>query len=143
MAIKLYLEIDEPDSINAAADILFYQGKYEESLEYKHKSADLGFVDAFGGLAKAYREGWGTQIDYKKSSYWTLQGAEGGDIICMGLAGTCYSQGIFGFEKDVERACYWLGFASCYGDKSSSELLNILGYRVECLDDGRIQIYEI
>ena len=143
LAIKLYLEIDEPDSINAAADILFYQGKYEESLEYKHKSADLGFVGAFGGLAKAYREGWGTQVDYKKSSYWTLQGAEGGDVICMGLAGTCFSQGIFGFEKDEERACYWLGFASCYGDNSSAELLSVLGYRVECLDDGRIQIYEI
>ena len=142
-AIRLYLEINEPDSINAAADILFYQGKYEKCLKYKHQSAEAGFIGAFGGLAKAYREGWGTEVDYKKSSYWTLKGAEGGDVICMTLAGGGYAYGVFGFEKDEEKACYWLGMASCYGDQSSEGMLNGLGYGVECLEDGRIKTYKI
>ena len=142
-AIRLYLEINEPDSINAAADILFYQGKYEKCLKYKHQSAEAGFIGAFGGLAKAYREGWGAEVDYKKSSYWTLKGAEGGDVICMTLAGGGYAYGVFGFEKDEEKACYWLGMASCYGDQSSEGMLNGLGYGVECLEDGRIKTYKI
>ena len=143
LAVKLYLEINEPDSINAAADILFYQAKYEESVKYKHESADLGFLGAYGGLAKIYREGWGAEVDYKKSSSWTLKGAKGGDVICMSSAGASYAKGIFGFEKDEKKACYWLGFASCYGDASSRILLNILGYKVECLDDGGIQLHKI
>ncbi|MDA9357588.1 hypothetical protein N9R34_01825 [Candidatus Thioglobus sp.] len=143
LAIKLYLEINEPDSINAAADILFYQGNYEESIKYKHKSADLEFVGAFGGLAKAYREGWGVEIDYTKSLTWTLKGAEGGDVICMSLAGGGYAFGLFGFEKNTEKACYWLGYATCYGDESAGSMLNDFGYRVECLDNGQIQTYKI
>jgi len=143
LAIKLYLEINEPDSINAAADILFYQGNYKESIKYKHKSADLEFVGAYGGLAKAYREGWGVEIDYTKSSTWTLKGAEGGDLICMTLAGGGYASGIFGFEKNTEKACYWLGFATCYGNESAGSMLNNFGYRVECLDNGQIQTYKI
>ena len=142
-AIELYLELNMPDSINTAADILFYQGKYEESLEYKHQSADAGFVGSFGGLAKAYREGWGTEVDYDKSSDWTLKGAEGGDVICMTLAGSSYAYGLFGFEKDEEKACYWLGSASCYGDQSADNMLNELGYEVGCLEDGRIKLYKI
>jgi len=143
LAIKLYLEINEPDSINAAADILFYQGNYEESIKYKHKSADLEFVGAYGGLAKAYREGWGVEIDYRKSLTWTLKGAEGGDVICMTLAGGGYAFGLFGFEKNTEKACYWLGYATCYGDDSAGSMLNDFGYRVECLDNGQIQTYKI
>ena len=142
LAVKLYLEINEPDSINAAADVLFYQAKYEESVKYKHESANLGFVGAYGGLAKIYREGWGAEIDYKKSSSWTLKGAKGGDVLCMSSAGASYAKGIFGFEKDEEKACYWLGLASCYGDASSRILLDILGYKVECLDDGGIKLYK-
>jgi TPR repeat protein len=143
LAIKLYLEINEPDSINAAADILFYQGNYKESIKYKHKSAELGFVGAFGGLAKAYREGWGVEIDYSKSSNWTLKGAEGGDVICMSLAGSSYALGLFGFKKNEEKACYWLGFAARYGDESANATLNSLGYRVECLENGSFQLYKI
>ena len=142
-AIRLYLEINEPDSINAAADILFYQGKYEKSLKYKYQSAEAGFIGAFGGLAKAYREGWGTEVDYKKSSYWTLKGAEGGDVICMTLAGGGYAFGIFGFDKDEEKGFGWLGTASCYGDQSADNMLNELGYEVECLEDGRMKLYKI
>ena len=142
-AIRLYLEINEPDSINAAADILFYQGKYEKSLKYKHQSAEAGFIGAFGGLAKAYREGWGTEVDYKKSSYWTLKGAEGGDVICMKLAGSGYAFGVFGFAKDEEKGFGWLGTASCYGDQAADNMLNELGYEVECSEDGRIKLYKI
>jgi len=142
-AIELYLEMNEPDSINAAADILFYQGNYEESLKYKHQSAEEGFIGAFGGLAKAYREGWGTEVDYDKSSNWTLKGAEGGDVICMTLAGGGYAYGIFGFEKDEEKGLEWLALAKCYGDQSAERMLNELGYEVECSDDGRIKIYKL
>lgn len=143
LAIKLYLEINEPDSINAAADILFYQGNYKESIKYKHKSAELGFVGAFGGLAKAYREGWGVEIDYSKSSNWTLKGAEGGDIVCMSLAGSSFALGLFGFEKNEEKACYWLGLATCYGDETANTTLNTIGYRVECLENGSMEFYKI
>ena len=142
LAVKLYLEINEPDCINAAADVLFYQGKYEESAKYKHESAKAGFEGSYGGLAKIYREGWGVEVDYKKSSSWTLKGAESGDIVCMSLAGTAYMKGIFGFEKDEEKARYWLGFASCYGDEFSNIFLNELGYKVKCLDGGGIQLYK-
>ena len=84
-------------------------------------------------LAKAYREGWGTEVDYDKSSYWTLKGAEGGDVICMTLAGGGYAYGIYGFEKDEEEGM-WLAWLRLHVTELNLQIsmLNELGYEVEC-----------
>ena len=61
----------------------------------------------------------------------------------MSLAGSSYALGLFGFKKNEEKACYWLGFAARYGDESANATLNSLGYRVECLENGSFQLYKI
>ena len=47
------------------------------------------------------------------------------------------------FEKNEEKACYWLGSATCYGDETANTTLNNIGYRVECLENGSMEFYKI
>jgi hypothetical protein len=142
-AIKLYLEINSPEATHAAASVLFYQKKYNESFKYMQKAADDGSTDAFGGLAKCYREGWGVEIDYKKSEYWTLKGANSKDTICMTLAGSGYIYGTFGFKKDPQLGLQWLGTAVMFKDATAEKILKDLGMYVEFLDDGQMKFNKI
>lgn len=142
-AVKLYLEINSPEATYAAASVLFYQKKYNESFEYMQKAADGGATDAFGGLAKCYREGWGVEIDYEKSKYWTLKGANSGDTICMSLAGSSYIYGTFSFEKDPQLGLQWLGTAAMHKNTIAEKMLKDLGMYVEFLDNGQMKFKKI
>jgi len=142
-AVKLYLKMNDPEATHAAANVLFYQKKYDESFKYMQKAADSGASEAFGGLAKCYREGWGVEIDYKKSEYWTLKGANSRDTICMTLAGSSYIYGTFGFKKDPQLGLQWLGTAVMFKDVTAEKMLKDLGMYVEFLDDGQMKFNKI
>lgn len=142
-AVKLYLEMNDPKATHAAASVLFYQKKYDESFKVMQKAADDGATDAFGGLAKCYREGWGVEIDYKKSKYWTLKGANSKDVTCMTLAGSSYIYGTFGFKKDPQLGLQWLGTAVMFKDTTAEKMLENLGMYVEFLDDGQMKFNKI
>jgi|LWDU01.1.fsa_nt_gi TPR repeat protein len=142
-AVKLFLKMKEPAGMFNAASVLFYQKKYYESFKYMKKAADAGVWESFGGLAKFYREGWGVEIDYKKSSYWTLKAAEAGDTVCMALAGASYLNGIFGFEKDTNLALEWLGSAIFSGDSAAENILRNAGFEVEFDENNQMSFNRI
>lgn len=135
--------MEEPDGMLHAASVLFYQKKYDESFEYMKKAAEAGVWESFGGLAKAYREGWGTNVDYKKSSYWTIKAAEAGDSICMTLAGASYLNGIFGFEKDTDLALKWLASAIFNGEPNAEDILRGAGFKVEFDENNQMSFHRI
>lgn len=135
------LQIKDVEELNGGPELYFILGvlysngneKFdiekdpEKALKLYHKAWNLKVWDAGFALAKAYYNGNGTNIDYKKSKYYLEESAKKGFLMSQRLLGkACWGKKMHAlYDKDMGCATEWLQKAALQGDEESA--MNLSG----------------
>ncbi len=118
-------KLEEMDSIaeKSSPEAMFQLGRVYEvaynekkAVEWYHKAAELGHVEAQYNLGRSYLHGWGVEENEVEAIKWLSKAVEQGFAEAQSELGYCYYYGK-GVEKDYKQARYWYRKAAQQGDE--------------------------
>jgi len=141
-AQQLYLEaakLGDPEAmLRVSMFMLFTLGRRDQVLRgdsadamaWLRKSAELGYLPAYGQLSLDYHLGQNIAKDQVQSLQWLLRAAERGSEQAMELIGEGYAKGDYGLGRDCHQAGRWLRRAQVAG--SYFALLELFSVAPKC-----------
>jgi TPR repeat protein/uncharacterized caspase-like protein len=141
-AQQLYLEaaqIGDPEAMyRVSSFILFSRGHNDrvlrggdaEAIAWLKKSAELGYLPAYGQLALDYHLGQDLPKDDVQALQWLLRAADRGSKEAMVSIGNGYATGDYGLGRDCHQAGRWLRRAQVAGSRDA--LLELFSVAPAC-----------
>jgi uncharacterized protein len=142
VAQQLYLEaaqIGDPEAMyRVSSFILFSRGHSDrvlrsgdaEAIAWLKKSAELGYLPAYGQLALDYHLGQDLERDDVQALQWLLRAADRGSKEAMVSIGKGYATGDYGLARDCHQAGRWLRRAQVAGSRDA--LLELFSVAPAC-----------
>ena len=98
------------------AYVLWRTHNYAEALPQLRRAALAGDTHSDMLLGNMYAQGQGVPVDVREAIRWWQKGAEQGDVQCMSLLGSAYTDVHDGMTPDYNKAAFWYKRAAGAGD---------------------------